>query len=104
VSIEFPEPKEGFVLTHFVVSADVRRAAHFYSEVLGGELVRDGEPSIVALASGWVIINEGGGPTADKPSVTLGPPGEPGYVSGFGYRSRLRAVVCARRGLLDAAD
>lgn len=83
MSIEFPEPKEGFVLTHFVVSADVRRAARFYSEVLGGELVRDGEPSIVALASGWVIINEGGGPTADKPSVTLGPPGEPGYVSSF---------------------
>jgi hypothetical protein len=36
-------------------------------------VVRTGEPSIVALANSWIIINVGGGPTDDKPDVTLSP-------------------------------
>jgi catechol 2,3-dioxygenase-like lactoylglutathione lyase family enzyme len=80
---EFPAPRQGIVLTHFIVSNDVERSRSFYTEVLGGELVREGEPSIVALANGWVIINVGGGPTDDKPSVTLQPPGDPDLVSSF---------------------
>jgi catechol 2,3-dioxygenase-like lactoylglutathione lyase family enzyme len=80
---EFPAPREGFVLTHFIVSNDVGRSRRFYTEVLGGELVLEGEPSIVALANGWVIINVGGGPTDDKPTVTLEAPTDPGRVSSF---------------------
>jgi catechol 2,3-dioxygenase-like lactoylglutathione lyase family enzyme len=80
---EFPAPKEGFVLTHFIVSTDVERSRRFYTEVLGGELVLEGEPSIVALANGWVIINVGGGPTDDKPTVTLQAPSDPDRVSSF---------------------
>jgi catechol 2,3-dioxygenase-like lactoylglutathione lyase family enzyme len=80
---EFPAPQEGIVLTHFIVSADVERSRRFYTEVLGGELVRDGEPAIVSLANSWIIINVGGGPTDDKPSVTLKPPGNPDLVSSF---------------------
>jgi catechol 2,3-dioxygenase-like lactoylglutathione lyase family enzyme len=79
----FPAPQEGIVLTHFIVSNDIERARHFYTEVLGGELVLEGEPSIVALANGWIIINVGGGPTDDKPSVTLEPPSNPDLVSSF---------------------
>jgi catechol 2,3-dioxygenase-like lactoylglutathione lyase family enzyme len=79
----FPAPQEGIVLTHFIVSADVERSRLFYTEVLGGELLREGEPSIVSLASGWIIINVGGGPTDDKPSVTLEPPGNPDVVNSF---------------------
>ena len=51
--------------------------------MLGGELVLDGEPSIVALANGWVTISAGGGPTDDKPGVTLEAPPDPNRVSGF---------------------
>jgi catechol 2,3-dioxygenase-like lactoylglutathione lyase family enzyme len=80
---EFPAPKDGIVLTHFIVSNDVERSSHFYTDVLGGELVLDGEPSIVALANGWVIINVGGGPTDDKPTVTLEAPSDPDRVSSF---------------------
>jgi len=79
----FPAPQEGFVLTHFIVSDDVKRSARFYTEVLGGELVVEGEPSIVALANGWVIINVGGGPTDDKPAVTLEAPRDPNRTSSF---------------------
>src|SRR6266699_2170294 len=80
---QFPAPKEGILLTHFIVSRDVERSRRFYTEVLGGELVLDGEPSIVALANGWIIINVGGGPTDDKPTVTLETPPDPDRVSSF---------------------
>jgi len=68
---EFPAPKEGIVLTHFIVSDNVERSRRFYTEVLGGESVRAGEPSFVALANSWIIINVGGGATDDNPTVTL---------------------------------
>jgi catechol 2,3-dioxygenase-like lactoylglutathione lyase family enzyme len=78
-----PVPAEGILLTHFIVSDDVERSRRFYTEVLGGETVRAGEPSIVALANSWIIINVGGGPTDDKPTVTLEPPPSPNRVSSF---------------------
>jgi hypothetical protein len=30
----------------------------------------EGEPTMVALANGWIIINVGGGPTDDRRSST----------------------------------
>ena len=80
---ELPAPTEGFVLTNFIVVSDVERSRRFYSEVLGGEVVMAGEPSIVALANSWIIINVGGGPTEDKPTVTLEPPQDPDRTSAF---------------------
>ena len=68
---EFPAPAEGIVLTHFIVASDVGRSRRFYADVLGGEVLREGEPSIVALANSWIVINVGGPPTDDKPTVTL---------------------------------
>jgi catechol 2,3-dioxygenase-like lactoylglutathione lyase family enzyme len=80
---EFPAPEEGIVLTHFIVSDDVGRSRRFYTEVLGGETVREAEPSFVALANSWIIINGGGGPTDDKPTVTLETPPDLDRVSSF---------------------
>jgi catechol 2,3-dioxygenase-like lactoylglutathione lyase family enzyme len=80
---EFPTPTEGIVLTHFIVTADVERSRRFYGNVLGGEVLLDGEPTIIALANSWIIINLGGPPTDDKPTVTLEPPRDPGRVSSF---------------------
>lgn len=80
---DFPAPREGFVITHFISSSDVARSCRFYSEVLGGEVLLEGSPTMVRLANGWVIINEGGGPTEDKPEVTLAPPEDPNRVSSF---------------------
>jgi catechol 2,3-dioxygenase-like lactoylglutathione lyase family enzyme len=78
-----PLPSEGIVLTHFIVSADVPRSAAFYADVLDGEIVMEGEPTIVALANSWVTINVGGGPTDDKPEVILETPPDPNRVSAF---------------------
>jgi catechol 2,3-dioxygenase-like lactoylglutathione lyase family enzyme len=80
---KLPVPAEGLLLTHFIVSDDVERSRRFYTEVLGGETVRAGEPSFVALANSWIIINVGGGPTDDKPTVTLETPRDPDRVSSF---------------------
>ena len=78
---KLPVPSEGIVLTHSIVSDDVKRSRRFYTEVLGGETVRAGEPSFVRLADSWIIINVGGGPTDDKPTVTLATPPYPDRVS-----------------------
>ena len=80
---ERPNPSQGIVLTHFIVSDDVARSTAFYSDVLGGEVVRTGEPSIVQLANSWIIINVGGGPTVDKPEVILETPPDPTRSSSF---------------------
>ncbi len=78
-----PAPTEGIALTHFIVSADLARSAAFYAGVLGGEVVSEGEPTVVQLANSWVIINVGGGPTVDKPEVVLDVPDDPNRVSAF---------------------
>ena len=80
---QYPAPEEGIVVTHFIVSDDVERSRRFYTEVLGGETVRGGEPTYVALANSWIIINVGGGPTEDKPTVILETPHDPDRVSSF---------------------
>ena len=80
---DFPAPREGIALTHFLTTNDVDRSRAFYAGVLGGEVLLERDPCIVKLANGWITINEGGGPTEDKPEVTLAPPADPNRVSSF---------------------
>src|SRR6476619_7044723 len=79
----FPAPTEGMVVAHFVVSDDVERSRRFYTEVLGGQAVTTGKPSYVARGNGWIIMHRGGGPTDDKPTVTLEVPPDPDRTSSF---------------------
>jgi hypothetical protein len=76
-------PKQGFILTHFLTVADVKRSVEFYLRILGGKVVRSGEPTIIQIANSWLILNVGGGPTDDKPTVTLRTPQNPNEVSSF---------------------
>jgi lactoylglutathione lyase len=76
-------PKEGFVLTHFLTVEDVKTSAEFYLRVFGGNIVREGEPTIIEIANSWLILNVGGGPTDDKPTVTLRPPRNLNEASNF---------------------
>jgi predicted enzyme related to lactoylglutathione lyase len=41
---EFPAPREGFVLTHFLVVADQDRSRDFYREVFGAKVVNERDP------------------------------------------------------------
>jgi lactoylglutathione lyase len=76
-------PKEGFVLTHFLTVADVARSAEFYQRIFDGTVVRAGEPTVIQIANSWLILNVGGGPTDDKPEVTLSAPENPNRISSF---------------------
>jgi catechol 2,3-dioxygenase-like lactoylglutathione lyase family enzyme len=80
---DFPAPAEGFVLTHFLVVADQDRSREFYRSVFGATVVRDRDPVIMRLANSWIILNVGGGPTDDKPTVTLETPPDPDRTSAF---------------------
>ncbi|GAA5214142.1 MULTISPECIES: VOC family protein [Streptomyces] len=80
---DLPAPESGLLLTHFLTVADVPRSRAFYSDVLGGEVVLAENPCIVKLANSWLIMNPGGGPTPDKPDVTLRPPADPGTATSF---------------------
>jgi lactoylglutathione lyase len=80
---DFPAPKQGFVITHFLVVADQDRSREFYRSVLGGQVLIERDPVIMKVANTWLILNVGGGPTDDKPTVTLEIPRDPNRTSAF---------------------
>jgi catechol 2,3-dioxygenase-like lactoylglutathione lyase family enzyme len=80
---DFPAPQQGFVLTHFLVVADQDRSREFYRTVFGGQVVLERDPVIMKVANSWLILNVGGGPTDDKPTVTLETPRDPNRTSAF---------------------
>jgi len=66
-----PAPSEGFLVTHFITVRNVARSRAFYSEVLGGQVVLEENPCMIKLSNSWVIMNPGGGPTPDKPNISV---------------------------------
>ncbi|MEU5614649.1 VOC family protein [Streptomyces sparsogenes] len=80
---DLPAPVTGVLLTHFLTVRDMPRSRTFYAEVLGGTVVLEENPCVIKLANGWIIMNPGGGPTPDKPDVTLQPPDDPNTASSF---------------------
>ncbi|MEU6734032.1 VOC family protein [Streptomyces physcomitrii] len=80
---DLPAPDTGLLVTHFLTVADVPRSRAFYTEILGGEVVLAENPCIVKLANSWILMNPGGGPTPDKPDVSLRPPTDPGTATSF---------------------
>jgi catechol 2,3-dioxygenase-like lactoylglutathione lyase family enzyme len=80
---DFPAPKEGFVLTHFLVVSDQDRSREFYRSLLDGKVVNERDPVIMRVANTWLILNVGGGHTDDKPGVILSTPHDPNRTSAF---------------------
>ena len=80
---DFPAPADGFVVTHFLVVSDQDRSRAFYKNVFGAKVVLERDPVIVKMANTWLILNNGGGPTDDKPTVTLTTPPDPNRTSAF---------------------
>jgi len=80
---DFPAPQTGFVVTHFLVVSNQDRSREFYQSVFGATVVLERDPVILRLANSWLILNVGGGPTDDKPTVTLATPPDPQQVSAF---------------------
>ncbi len=84
-SYEMP-PREGFSVAYFLTVADIDRSARFYETVFGGRILSRGDssgaPGYIQIANMWLLVNVGGGPTPDKPSVTLRVP-DPDKISSF---------------------
>jgi predicted enzyme related to lactoylglutathione lyase len=80
-------PREGFTVAHFITVVDVDRSLRFYERVFGGRILSrgdsDGAPGYIQIANTWLIVNVGGGPTPDKPSVVLGVLADPNNVDSF---------------------
>jgi catechol 2,3-dioxygenase-like lactoylglutathione lyase family enzyme len=80
-------PQDGFTVAHFLTVADVERSLRFYETVFGGRILSRGDskgaPGYIQIANTWLLVNPGGGPTPDKPSVTLSVPANPDSVSSF---------------------
>ena len=74
---DFPTPD--MALTHILVVSDLERSRRWYTDVLGATLYREygGSSAVLQFNEAWLLIVTGGGPTPDKPSVTLGPPTDP---------------------------
>lgn len=82
---DFPAPTEGIVAANMLIVEDVDRSVDFYVGVLGAsELMRvPGGPAILGFANTWIIINVGGAPTEDKPTIVLAPPDDPDRINSF---------------------
>jgi putative intracellular protease/amidase/catechol 2,3-dioxygenase-like lactoylglutathione lyase family enzyme len=83
-SFEMP-PREGISVAHFLTVADVERSARYYEKVFGARILTMGDgnaPPYLQLANIWMILNVGGGPTPDKPTVTLSVP-DPNHINSF---------------------
>jgi predicted enzyme related to lactoylglutathione lyase len=79
-------PREGFTVAHFLTVADIERSTSFYATVFGGRVLSTGDssgaPGYVEIGNTWLIVNVGGGPTPDKPTVILELP-DPEHISSF---------------------
>jgi len=80
---DFPAPREGVIITHFLVVRDQDASRDWYRDVFGAKVVRERDPVILKFHNSWLILNVGGGPTDDKPDVTLEPPSDPSRTSAF---------------------
>jgi catechol 2,3-dioxygenase-like lactoylglutathione lyase family enzyme len=84
-SYEMP-PQEGFTVAYFLTVADIERSTRFYETVFGARVLSRGDangaPGYIQLANTWLILNVGGGPTPDKPTVTLSVP-NPDSINSF---------------------
>ena len=86
-------------VTHILVVADPGRSRDFWVDVLGAELYREygGTSVVLRFAGTWLLLVTGGGPTADKPTVTFAPPADADRVS---HAMTVRVADC--RAAYDA--
>jgi putative intracellular protease/amidase/catechol 2,3-dioxygenase-like lactoylglutathione lyase family enzyme len=83
-SYEMP-PREGISVAHFLTVTDIDRSLKYYEKVFGARILSRGDgnaPGYLQLANIWMILNVGGGPTLDKPTVTLSVP-DPNHINSF---------------------
>ncbi|MDG4797576.1 VOC family protein [Micromonospora sp. WMMD1082] len=79
---DYFQPEGGVVLTHLLIVRDVDRSREFYRRVLGATVVRERQPAILRFHNSYIVINDEGGPTDDKPTVRAQAPADSDTLSG----------------------
>jgi hypothetical protein len=98
MSLPAPTPTDDLVIIHFLVVSDQDRSRAFYQSLLGGQVLRERDPVILEVANTRLILNVGGGPTDDKPTVVLTTPSDPDRASSFLNIRVGTSTVCTRSG------
>lgn len=68
-------------LTVLMIVNSQDRSRDFYHHVMGADIIRNRDPVILRFHNGVIVLNVGGGPTSDKPAVTMAPPADQDTVS-----------------------
>ncbi len=76
-------PGDATDLTRLLVVADLSSSVAWYRDVLGAEIVGEysGTSAVLRFVGSWLLLVTGGGPTADKPTVTMVAPTDPDRAS-----------------------
>ena len=76
-------PSKEVILSHILVVADIDRSVAWYRDVLGATLFREygGTTAVFEINGAWLVLVTGGGPTPDKPDVTMAVPSDPDNVA-----------------------
>src|ERR1700686_716356 len=83
-SYEMP-PREGISIAQFLTVADIERSARYFQKAFCARILGLGDgnaPACLRLANIWMILNVGGRPPPDKPTVTLSIP-DPNHINSF---------------------
>ena len=70
---DIPAPREGVIVTHFLVVRDQDTSREWYRDVFGAEVVNERDPLMVKSHNSWLILNLGGGPTTSPRSPSSRP-------------------------------
>ena len=75
---------EAAAITHMLVVSDAAASRDWYVDVLDASVYGEygGTSVVLDLLGTWLLLVTGGGPSADKPTVTLAAPADPDRVSG----------------------
>jgi lactoylglutathione lyase len=79
--LDGPDPAHGVLVSTLLIVKDVARSRRFYERVFDAQVIEDDDPAVLRLVNTWLLINRGGGPTDDKPTVTAAPPADPDRLS-----------------------
>ena len=87
-------PDESMELTTILVVSDIARSTGWYRDVLGADLSREygGTSAVFSFRGTWLLLVAGGGPTEDKPTVTVAEPADPDRVD---HAFTIRVPDCA---------
>lgn len=70
-------------MTHMLVVEDATASRDWYVKVLGASVYGEygGTSVVLDLLGNWLLLVTGGGPSPEKPTVTLSAPGDADHVS-----------------------